>query len=690
MGTTEKTFLICNCENTMKLNAKTLGKALGVKAPTVHSNLCRSQLAEFQKVAGKGAPMVVACTQEAPLFLETIDEIKEAPEIRFVNIRERAGWSKEGTKAAPKMAALLAEAVLDLKPATAVTLESDGTLLVIGTDETAIEAAKQVAGRLDVTVLLTGKGAADAVPPAVMDVPVFIGTVKEATGHLGAFQITVEGFAAARPSSRGSFEFDGGADGVTMASLILDLGGGTPLFTAPGKRDGYFNPDPGNPALVQRALLELVDMVGTFEKPRYVDYQADLCAYSRSEIVGCTRCLDVCPTGAITPDGDHVAIDAQVCAGCGSCVSVCPTGAAMYNLPADNGVFKRLSALLGTYQKAGGADAVLLVYDTDFGGPMIDAMARLGGGLPATVLPFMVNQVTQAGLDFLLSAVAYGAGRVALLVPPAKEDEAVGLKDQAGLATAVLDGLGYDAGRLEVVVEADPEKLEARLYGLKAPAAIPAADFLPMGRKRTIMDLALGHLHAHAPKPVDSVDLPAGAPFGAIRLDTAGCTLCLACVGACPTAALKDNPDKPQLGFLEEACVQCGLCKATCPENVITLEPRLVFSQERGRVQVLKEEEPFACIRCNKPFGTRAAIERMTKKLENHPMFAGEGGLDLIRMCDDCRIIVQAEIEDNPLAGPPRPLTRTTEDYLRERDELREVAAKDIAARAAGKKPDKE
>ena len=119
-------------------------------------------------------------------------------------------------------------------------------------------------------------------------------------------------------------------------------------------------------------------------------------------------------------------------------------------------------------------------------------------------------------------------------------------------------------------------------------------------------------------------------------------------------------------------------------------EHRLVFSQDRGRAHVLKEEEPFACIRCDKPFGTRAAIERMTKKLEGHPMFASEGGLDLIRMCDDCRIIVQAEIEDNPLAGPPRPLTRTTEDYLRERDELRQLAAKDIAAREAGDKPDEE
>ena len=74
--------------------------------------------------------------------------------------------------------------------------------------------------------------------------------------------------------------------------------------------------------------------------------------------------------------------------------------------------------------------------------------------------------------------------------------------------------------------------------------------------------------------------LPAGAPFGRVVVDVAGCTLCLACVGACPTGALVDNPERPQLSFVEDACVQCGLCQSTCPESVIRLEPRLNFADE--------------------------------------------------------------------------------------------------------------
>ena len=91
--------------------------------------------------------------------------------------------------------------------------------------------------------------------------------------------------------------------------LILDLTGGQPLFPAPEKRDGYLRPDPGDPAAVQRALFDIVDLVGEFDKPRYVNYRPEICAHSRSRKTGCTRCLDVCPTGAITSAGDTVDID---------------------------------------------------------------------------------------------------------------------------------------------------------------------------------------------------------------------------------------------------------------------------------------------------------------------------------------------------------------------------------------------
>ena len=94
------------------------------------------------------------------------------------------------------------------------------------------------------------------------------------------------------------------------------------------------------------------------------------------------------------------------------------------------------------------------------------------------------------------------------------------------------------------------------------------------------------------------------------------------------------------LRFAEDACVQCGLCKATCPEKVITLKPQLDFRAATARARVLKEEEPFCCIRCGKPFGVKSAIERVAAKLEGkHWMFQNSAKrLDVIKMCADCRV----------------------------------------------------
>ena len=82
---------------------------------------------------------------------------------------------------------------------------------------------------------------------------------------------------------------------VSRCDLMLDLSGGAPLFSAPDLRDGYLRADPGDPAAVLRAVLKARDLTGTFDKPRYITFTEDLCAHSRSRIVGCHRCLDLCP-----------------------------------------------------------------------------------------------------------------------------------------------------------------------------------------------------------------------------------------------------------------------------------------------------------------------------------------------------------------------------------------------------------
>jgi ferredoxin len=658
----------------MPLDALAIGRGCAGKITQVNQ-LCGLELERFKEVLAEGAPVTVACTQEAPLFREVAENVPQA-QLTFVNIRETAGWSNDAAAAGPKTAALIAAAQEEMPPISLVTLESGGVALIYGRDDIAIDAAQRLADRLDITVLLTRPG--DVVPRRTNEFPVLKGTVRNARGHLGAFELTIDDYALPLPSSRARLVFGPSRDGAaSTCDLILDLTGGTPLFPAHDLRPGYLRADPRDRAAVERAIADAGGLVGTFDKPRFIHFEESLCAHSRSSITGCTRCLDLCPTGAITPNGNAVAIDANVCAGCGACASVCPTGAASYSLPAADALMRRLRTLLQTYRKAGGSNGIVLFHDGEHGEDIIDALARFGPGLPANVLPVRVNEVTQLGPEAFAAVFAFGGTGIAVVTRAKPKHELSSLRRAAEMSDHIISALGFGAGLVRIIETDDPDQLRAMLDA--APAGVATqkpTSFVPRGTKRSVLETTFRELHLAAPAPADTVPLAPGAPFGGVKLDAAGCTLCHACVTACPTGALSDNPDRAMLRFTENLCVQCGLCESTCPENVITLEPRLDFGAWNAPLSVLKEEEPFNCIACGKPFGTKSSIDRVLAKLgDKHWMFGGANAkrLDVIKMCADCRVEAVVNEGFDPHSAPQRPPVMTTEDYLRARTAKKDV-----------------
>jgi ferredoxin len=582
----------------------------------------------------------------------------------------REPGSGEAARSGAQRAALLAMAAEPVPPVPQVQLESSGVVLICGRDEVAVEAGNLLKDHLDVTVLITPPA---AVAPPMTDFPVARGKVRNARGHLGAFEVIVDDFAQALPSPPGALVFGPSRDNTrSSCDIILDLTGGTALFPSADLRDGYLRADPGHPAAMLRAVLSARDLTGSFEKPRYIAYNDTLCAHSRSGIVGCSRCLDLCPTSAITPAGDRVAIDANICAGCGQCATACPTGAASYALPPEDVLMRKLRAMLIAYRGAGGEQPIVLVHDDPHGAPLIDALARFGDGLPAHVLPFAVNEITQIGLESIAAAFAYGASAIRFLLRARPLHDVSGLLRTMALADPILSGLGFGGGRIDTIETDDPDLLLEALRAIPSmPAAPRPASFRPHGGKRSVLRFALSELHRAAPNPVGIISLPKGAPFGAVEIDVEGCTLCLSCVSVCPTGALRDDPERPMLRFVEDACVQCGLCQATCPEHVITLKPQIDFDAARAPARVLKQEEPFCCIRCSKPFGVKSAIDRVVAKLESkHWMYTDSRRIDLIKMCGDCRVAAAAEESFDPY-GAQAPTVRTTDDYLREREAQR-------------------
>jgi ferredoxin len=681
----DRTLKICNCNKTMALDPKALVAALKLKQPIqMHTELCRKEVGSFQESL-KDEACVVACTQEAPLFSELAREAGAATRLKFINIREHAGWSKEGAQAMPKIAALLALAELpEPEPVAEVSYQSGGQLLIIGPAEAAIAWADKLAEQLDVNVLVTrGKGGE---LPAERRYPVWSGKVKSLKGHLGEFEVAWEqdnpidlevctrcnACIHACPEQAIDFSYQIDMDkckahrecvkacGAIRAidferverarnehfDMVLDLSA-QPLIKTPQLPQGYLAPgaDPLEQAL---AAGQLGHMVGEFEKPRFFAYNEKICAHSRSSRVGCNQCLEVCSTGAITPDGDYVKVDPHLCMGCGGCATVCPSGAMTYAYPRVPDLGARLKRVLSVYANAGGKDACLLLHNAGESRALIARLARRGKGLPARVIPLEVHHPASIGMDVLLAALAYGSGQVAVLATP-KEAAEYGdaVKKQMGFAETIANELGYGGTHFRLMATDEHAVLEKEIWGL-APAASVAkpATYNLSPEKRTTLEFAVDHLAKQAPKPQEEIKLGAGAPYGQVLVNRETCTLCMACVGACPESALVDGRDQPMLKFIERNCVQCGLCEKTCPENAIMLAPRLLLAAQAKQEVTLNEAEPYNCVRCGKPFGTRKMVDNMLGKLTGHSMFAGGGALKRLQMCADCRVVDMMENKD--------------------------------------------
>ncbi len=663
---TNKTLILCSCDKSLRYDPDSF-KNQGFDDVICTDQLCGSDLDVAVAALTQRDQVVFACEQQAQVFEQLIEELQAENALQasldLIDLRDRAGWTghdENAKEVEAKQLALIADASLQRPGTKAREINSAGTCLIIAKDASVLTFADSLGEELAVTCVLETRPS-NVSPSKNFDLAV--GQIQSVTGGLGAFEVTFSQFSTLIATGRGATRFsDERPTAASSCDIVIDLVSEKSLLAAEATRDGYLRAPNTDPLQLTVLGAKAKALVGSFEKPLYVKYEGSICAHSRSQKIGCTRCVDTCGAEAIRSNGDGVYVDPDMCGGCGGCASVCPTGAILYDDPPFEFLVQRIKTLIETFSEHADSTPRILFVDRTFGRTLIAEAARFSQGLPADVIPYEVDNVELIGHAELLATLAAGATEALILKSPRTAKTAIA--NQSALTHRLLAASRVDPKRVRVIDASDIETLETALYGTRMPA-LKHNQVALLGGRREVAKQAMAAFVEHDGETPLSIALEPGDPYGMIEVNSDKCTLCLACVSQCPTGALNDRSDRPEINIVENACVQCGLCANTCPEQAITLKPQLSFGKQTLEQVSLHGEDPFECIECGRPFGVKSTIERIIEKLEgNHWMYTNSDNTKLVKMCDDCRINAQYHDENAPLRGPDRPRVRTTDDYL--------------------------
>ncbi|RXJ66321.1 4Fe-4S ferredoxin [Halarcobacter ebronensis] len=379
------------------------------------------------------------------------------------------------------------------------------------------------------------------------------------------------------------------------------------------KQSGVYDP---NKSTINDVITTLRENCQNYEYRNYISYDSNICQYHERRDEVCAKCVEVCPTVAITKIDDkrHLEFSDIDCLGCGGCVSVCPSGAIDYNPTNKDAIFELALNFKDTHP---------LIVSENMN------LQETNVSLKEGVLPLKIE-----GGKFLdeLSLLTFSQ---------VSSSQVIFYNDELSKGTLeairILNEIYQKKYSKDAVLVATNE---SELQEAINKVTFVENSFFSFNqqtmRKREAFSYRVSHIVGE--EDLGVVETGPNIHYGLIKVNEDKCTLCLSCVGACNVDALIADAKTFELRVNPSLCTACGYCVASCAEedclsikqDVINLNP--MFFKEN----VLAKDKLFACIECGKEFATTKAIEKVATVMK--PFFASNPTkLKTLYCCEDCK-----------------------------------------------------